>query len=222
MVAKTIKGEGEIVTKTLNVEQFNSIELSGTEDVIVQQGTEQLVSVTGNDNIIQRLKTDVANGTWSIKLKKGSYKAYKLTVYITIPTIKEITLSGTGSIYLKDFENQKNIAFKLSGTGNINVNSLVGNEKMKIDLSGTGNFVANSIFSTVQNLDISMSGTGSYLGFPINTKEANIFLMGSGNCNVSSSKKLEANISGSGNIMYKGKPEISKKITGVGNLIAVD
>ena len=101
-----IEGQGPIVTKTLAVSQFSGLDLAGAMNVIISQGPTQEVKAVGQSNIIDRLKTDVSSGIWEAQLKDGSYHYDVLTIYITVPSIRAVSLSGSGNITVDDFEHQ--------------------------------------------------------------------------------------------------------------------
>ncbi|MEM8909300.1 MAG: DUF2807 domain-containing protein, partial [Bacteroidota bacterium] len=60
---KSIKGEGPIVTETLDLSSFTGIGLGISADVLLTHGSEQSVKVEGQANIIENLKTKVSGDT---------------------------------------------------------------------------------------------------------------------------------------------------------------
>ena len=158
-----IEGSGTITTQTLNIADFNKIASSGVDDVIINYGTEQFVEVTGHPNIIDRIKTDVHDKTWHCELENGTYGDYELTYYITIPSMEEVSTSGTGDVVITDSMNQQSMKIYLEGTGNF-LGFMMTAENCQVDISGTGNceVTVNS------SLDVSIDGTGNvyYKGNP--------------------------------------------------------
>ena len=151
-----VEGEGPIVTKTLQLEQFSSIEMQGVDDVYITYGTEQSVRVKGNENIIPRIKTEVVNGTWYIELENENYGQYELTYYLEVPTIENIVNSGTGDVIIPDQMQLENFSVRLVGTGNFFGFPLAADQCM-VDISGAGDCEI-----TVNNrLDVIIDGTGS-------------------------------------------------------------
>lgn len=158
-----IEGSGTITTQTLNIADFNKIASSGVDDVIINYGTEQFVEVTGHPNIIDRIKTDVHDKTWHCELENGTYGDYELTYYITIPSMEEVSTSGTGDVVITDSMNQQSMKIYLEGTCNF-LGFMMTAENCQVDISGTGNceVTVNS------SLDVSIDGTGNvyYKGNP--------------------------------------------------------
>ena len=84
-----IKGNNKTATKTIEMNAFEGVELDGSFNVEIHQGTEYLVEATGDENIIDLLQTDIKNGICMLDLKRGCYKNYKLTVYVTLLMIPQ-------------------------------------------------------------------------------------------------------------------------------------
>lgn len=214
-----IKGEGEIITETLSLDDFSGIEVSHATDVVISQGPVQIVEAEGHGNIIDRLKTNVVNGFWDIDLEKGTYCTYDLTIYITVPDINKIYISGAGDVLLNDFEDQQELELKISGAGKIEMNKFEGATDLDATISGSGKIVGNGAFTDLENLNIKISGSGKYDAYPVITKDCYVHISGAGNCYVHALENLEAKISGAGSVYYKGNPLISTDISGAGNVV---
>lgn len=158
-----IEGIGTITTRTLNVADFSKIATEGVDDVIVKYGTEQYVEVTGHPNIIDRIKTEVKNDTWYCELEDGTYGAYELTYYVTIPSLEQVSTNGTGDVVITDAMNQQSMKIYLEGTGSF-LGFMMTAENCQVDISGTG----NCEITVTKELDVTIDGTGSvyYKGNP--------------------------------------------------------
>jgi len=193
-----IEGEGPIVTETLNIPDFTGIELEGAYDIVITQGAVQEVIAEGHANIIDRLNTTVSGGNWKMGMGKGCFRNFELTIYITVPTLDYIEITGAGEIDINGFDSVDELSIKVTGSGVI---------------TGQGNF------TTLDKLDINITGHGEFYGFPMETDECDIRISGSGTCEVYVNNKLDVDISGAGNIYYKGNPTVTQNITGAGAVI---
>ena len=195
-----IDGKGTIISKSLNLSNFEGIDFAIAGDVIISQGNVQQV-VARDHNILNDLKKKIVTGNiWVIEFEKECYNKYELTIHITVPNINDISLSGSGAIIVNDFANQNDLSLNISGSGDVEINSFSGSDKFTVDISGSGNVTANDNTLDLSILDINISGSGKYDGFPIKTNDCNISISGSGNCYVNVIERLDVNISGSGNI----------------------
>ena len=229
-----IRGEGDVVTVTEDLGQFDMVELAGEFDVEVTYGDEHKIEIVGQQNIIDRLKLDNNNGHLKLKLKRGTYRDFELKIYITVPDIKEVGISGSGDIIINRFENLADLELYLSGTGNIFSTDTVFVESMVFEISGSGNIdftticqkISSDIYGSgnarilgttnIQKILISGSGSFECLDFISNNTDINI--SGTGDCKVYVNDYLDILLSGSGSVYYKGNPEIDINITGSGGV----
>ena len=68
---KKIKGNGNVVTIERSTEDYDAISVSGWFDVILIDGKEGKLSIEGDENLLEHIKTEVKDGKLVIKVKKG-------------------------------------------------------------------------------------------------------------------------------------------------------
>ena len=215
----TYTGEGPIVTEELNLEDFSGIEAIGSMDVIISEGAEQKVEVTGHANIIDRLETAVSNGIWKVKLKDGSYKNSDLTFNIVIPTLNRASIEGSGDISINDFTSVDDVYLGIIGSGNIQLDENDGCENLVVEIEGSGHVNAKEEFEDIESLDIEIIGSGSFDGFPVEADQVAVNIVGSADCSITANVGLKVTIDGSGTVSYKGEPSIESDISGSGKII---
>ncbi len=218
IITDAIKGEGDIITREIILDEFTSVHLLGSFNIIVAQGENQKVVAVGHENIIERLKTEVHNDVWDVHLQQGSYRDYELTIYITIPNIEQVYVTGSGDITINDFEGQADLDLKISGSGKLTLNEMEGTQNLSVKISGSGEIIGHSELTDLQNLSITITGSGDFSGFPVQTDNCDIRITGSGDCDVHVNTELDVQISGSGDVNYKGYPNIIQNISGSGDL----
>ncbi|MGI9531559.1 head GIN domain-containing protein [Lutimonas sp.] len=215
----TYTGEGPIVTKELTLETFSAIEAMGSMNIVISQGSEQKVEVTGHANIIDRIETSVNNEVWEIKLKDGSYKNADLSFSIIIPELNAASMEGSGDIDINDFTSKENVFLRIIGSGDIQLDENTGCENLNMVIEGSGNINANGAFSDLVNVDIEIIGSGSSDGFVLEADQVEINIVGSADCSVTANATLKVTIDGSGSVRYKGEPVIESDISGSGKII---
>jgi hypothetical protein len=213
-----IEGNGDIVTETLLVNDFTGINMSGAADINIFYGSEQEVLVTGDANIIDRIKTDVSNGIWHMELERGRYRHYKLEYNITLPQINTLANDGAARIKVNDFVNQGDLSITVNGAGDIELNRMENTENLYISLDGTGVVKALGEFPSLQYMDLYFTGSGSFMGFPAVTDECRIEIDGAAKCEVSVENQLDVFIDGAGVVHYKGSPVVSQHVSGLGTV----
>ena len=233
--AQRFKGEGPIVKKTLNLNSFHSITINSSMDVKLKQGATQSVVAEGNSNIIERIKTEVSNGTWKADLMKGNYSFKKLIVHITIPNLEKLKISGSGDIMVDHFETD-NLGIYINGSGDIAFNNgLHIDRELDIAVSGSGDIMVKDLNVQSTNCRISgsgdihltgksenaqyrIAGTGDVDAMNLMTSNADININGSGDVHLHASNQLDVSVNGSGDVYYKGNANVKSSINGSGDI----
>ena len=85
---KKIKGNGKVVTIERSVGEYDEIAVAGWFDVDIVNGTEGELSLKGEENLLEYIKTEVKNGKLTIKVKKGynlQSSNWKEGILVTVP-----------------------------------------------------------------------------------------------------------------------------------------
>lgn len=213
------RGEGPINQMTLNLDEFNSINLQGSWDVEITYGETQQVKAEGQANIIKELETNIVGGVWNINLGTGCFSDFDLKLYIQLPLLKKAVLTGSGDIFIQDVIGMENVSFENNGSGRILVSSVDGCNAAYAKLAGSGPIELSGNWPDLKFMEVAISGSGDFLGFAISVPECRVTSTGSGQCEVTVNDLLTATIKGSGNIYYMGRPEIDVDDTASGRLI---
>ncbi|MBD2769862.1 DUF2807 domain-containing protein [Hymenobacter sp. BT664] len=208
------KGKGDIVTRQLTVPAFEGVNLRIVADVVLTEGATQKVEVRGQENIINRLKTAVDNGTWEIEFDNRVSDYDKLTVYVTLPRLRRVVNSGSGSIQGLSTFTTSDLSVNVNGSGN----TVLATTATTVDagISGSGNI---ELSGSTPSQSVRISGSGSYRGFGLRSDQCEVSISGSGQVEVTANTTLRADIAGSGNVRYKGRPSINATVSGSGRVI---
>lgn len=207
------KGEGVIISEELLLNDFTKIKLKISGDVYLTQGSEQEVIVEGQQNIIHQLDLDVNGETWEIEFDDCVKDYDDLKIYITMPEIKELNISGSGMIYGENDFDLGDVRFRISGSGDIDV--VADAEDIDAKISGSGKI---KLAGSAVSFDVKISGSGDYRAFGMDTDKGEIEISGSGEAEVMVDEELDVDISGSGDVYYKGEPELRIDISGSGDV----
>ncbi|MET4107413.1 head GIN domain-containing protein [Hymenobacter sp. UYP22] len=205
--------------ETRSVEAFSAVNLGGSTKVVLRQGSPQKVEVEGEADDLAYLETVVSNGSLRIGTKKTSgnnWHNYKgsVTVYVTVPSIKALKVSGSGSIKAADAIKADKLDLGVSGSGSIILSSVTA-DKISSALSGSGSIQAAGVAPTQE---ISVSGSGGVQAPKLQSKTCSISISGSGGCRVQATELLEASIVGSGDVYVTGNPQVKSSVVGSGRV----
>jgi Putative auto-transporter adhesin, head GIN domain len=210
-----VVGEGAVVKQEISLPSFHGFDLGFSGDVIVTPGASQRVVIEGQQNIIDNIKRDVSGGTWRISFMKNVKEAKNVTVYITIPTVDYIGLSGSGTIRSGGkFSGLGDMDMALSGSGDITMD--VEARATKLRISGSGDI---TVSGASQSLAVSISGSGDAQAADLVASSCEVQISGSGDASVHVNGELEASISGSGDVHYRGDASVKARISGSGEVV---
>ncbi|MCF6348179.1 MAG: DUF2807 domain-containing protein [Flavobacteriaceae bacterium] len=213
---KRVRGNGNMITKTRTVGEYDKIAAGGSFDVKLVSGTEGKITIYIDENLLAYLVTEVENDKLKLKWKKGSNISTRNKILITVPfkDISGVTLSGSGDVFSED--NIKATDFKaiLSGSGNMKL--AVTTSYLSSRISGSGNI---RLSGAADRLEYAISGSGNINGYELVSNDADVRISGSGGIKTNVTENLKARIAGSGNIYYKGNPKRQDtKVSGSGNV----
>ncbi len=207
-------GSGNVVSRTYETDDFSQLELSGSEDIYISQGSELRVEIEAQSNIHDELIAEVNSGKFQLKVKDCIVAYEPIKVYLTLPTLTELEVSGSGSIVVLDPYHTSQCHLSISGSGDIHHDLQC--DELAVELSGSGDLYLEG-HSSYQF--INLSGSGDYYGLKLQSDTAVVNISGSGKAGISVNHYLHANLSGSGNLYYQGSPATAIITTGSGRVI---
>jgi hypothetical protein len=189
----TTRGSRIPATQARDVAAFDSVELAGSNNVLIRVGAKQSIVVRADKNLLDRVTTEVQSGQLVIANIPGSLTTKSpMSVEVNVPTLN---------------------ALKLTGSGNIVVNG-IETESLKVTLPGNGTLTGTG---TVKRLDVTVSGSGTVQFTRLIANDVQAVVSGSGSIFITATKSLDASVSGEGAILYVGNPQdVTKSVTGTG------
>lgn len=210
-----IKGNGEVVQRTLDLQSFNEVEANGDFKVYITQGPTQHVEVKGEPNILNELKTDVANNKWSIGYNSCIRRSKAVEVYITMPEVRSLYLNGSGLINSQNVIMATELPVTVNGSGKIDLDLTAAKVITRITGSGEINLQGEAPLHHV-----SISGSGKAKAYDLVADNVTVNISGSGLTEVTATDALDVSITGSGEVYYKGNPAtVNKSVSGSGKVV---
>ncbi len=210
----SINGKGPVTKQDRNVNDFQEIELECNADLFVSQGASYSCTVETNENLHGYILIDKDGKNLRIHSDKN-LRADKMNIYITMPTVEKLAISGSGSINGKNVFISDKLNLTISGSGKINMDK-IKTEKLEVEIEGSGNI--KLLTGEVKQANYTISGSGKIEADKISAQEVVAEIDGSGNIYCSAAENLKANINGSGSVKYKGTPKTKFSVNGSGNV----
>ena len=214
-----IEGNGQLKKENRSVGNFTKVASSGSWDVMLAYGAAHSIQVEGDENVLSYIETKVEDNKLSIHSKKNSNirSKNKVVIYVTLPTLNGVNLSGSGDMIGKgNFSNDSKLNLSVSGSGNIKLD-INHAKSVECSIAGSGRILVSG---KAESLLTSISGSGTVDAYGLSSNEVTARISGSGQAKVFANKSIDASISGSGDVHYKGAPEsIQKRSAGSGRVV---
>jgi hypothetical protein len=214
-----VDGSGNITTKTVTTQAYDVINVVGSMDVALENGSEGNITVTADDNFHEHITIE-SNGTvLTIEIEKNFSLQSKKGIHITVPfkDLTQITLMGSGDIKTKNTIKATEFSISVTGSGD----AILDIEATTIDakLTGSGDI---ELKGKVQDLEVKISGSGDFEGTSLTATNTEAYVSGSGDAKVFAKNSIKARVNGSGGIQYIGNPAKSDtKVMGSGSIKAM-
>jgi hypothetical protein len=198
-----IAPSGPLVTKDYDLGNFSAVAAGSAFQVEITQSDKYSVSVTVNENLVERLDVGISGNTLRISLKPGIglTGAATLKAKVTMPELTGIDLSGASHTTLAGFKSDNNLKVEVSGASSLRGDLTCGDAQFdasgasKIELDGSG-----------QNLNIKASGASTVDLSSFTSKNAKVDASGASKAIVNVSATLDAEASGASTVRYTGDP----------------
>lgn len=216
---KRVKGNGNVVTIERSVGEYDAVALAGWFDVEFVDGNEGELTLKGESNLLEYIKTEVKDGKLVIKTEKGVNlrpSSWNNGIHITVPveSINSATLSGSGDIVSKTTLKSDSFKTRISGSGDISLT--VDAESVEATISGSGDI---NLSGKAVNFEVRASGSGDIKAYELEAENVTAQVSGSADIKVTATQIISARVSGSGDIRYRGNPKkIDTKSSGSGDI----
>jgi hypothetical protein len=206
--------------QTREVPSFSEISMRISGKLYLNQGDRQSVRIVASQSTQDEIITEVKGRSLVIRFKSNnlfmrSFNPGKIEVFVTVPEINALSVSGSGDILADKEIKSRILDLAISGSGNITVEQLIA-ERVKAGISGSGNLLVKN--GHADDLTITLSGSGNFNGAGFEVSNVDARISGSGNCNVHANESLKARVAGSGSVNYSGNPSIDTSVVGSGRI----
>lgn len=188
-----IHGSGIRAEEDRALDDFQAVRLSLPAEVEVRVGEPTAFSISGDDDLLEHVTTDVVGGELVIDIPRRYRFRKTVEIRIATPSLERFEVEGSGDVRIRG----------------------VSGQRFVVSIEGSGEVTAAG---TVGRLDASIEGSGDLKLQELQAAEAKVSIEGSGGIRVHATDALDYRIEGSGNIRYSGSPAVSGGISGSGSV----
>lgn len=233
-----VKGNGNLTSKKISIEDFNAIRFDGVIDFNYEQSdAPATIEVTVDQNLHDYINIEIKDRELRIGFKGAKVDHFtKFIVKTNSKWLNEVKVSGNGNFMLNSEYAGDEMTIKANANSLVQLKNKVTVGKLNLDVSGSANMVANNI--EVDKLECDIDGSGSITLKKGTAKEGDFGIVSSGDlhalgieiprieCSVTGNglaelrptKNLKANIIGKGKIRYKGPTAVERRVIGKGTI----
>lgn len=232
--AEKVKGNGEVVTREVQVDAFRSVVLgSGIECSsrffsqssyknpvfnYTQTSGNASLQITMDENLFEYLDVSSSGGELTIRTKRGnSINPSRMEIKGSSPSLEKVQVSGCIDFTLASDFTSDLLDISISGASDVKLSRQASIGEFKIRISGAGDLVADNL--TTQMLETTVSGAGD-ITLSGQSDKAKISVSGAGDVKAFDFviKEAECRVSGSGDVKVNATVALDARVSGVGDI----
>jgi hypothetical protein len=192
-IHRGVLGSGKPLKEKRNVGSFNSISTEGAFDIEVVCQIPQEVEISGDDNILPLVSTEVSNNVLHVRSLRNYSSSEPLKLRISVPDLVEIHSSGAGTIEVSGVKNDR---FEIDVNGAPTIKASGETKAVKIDANGAGNIDTHKLRAA--RVEVESKGVSAV--------------------EVYAAEQLDVTVSGPSHVIYRGNPVVHKTVHGPGSV----
>lgn len=188
-----VPGSGKLLKEKRNVAPFTSISTEGAFEIEVVSQKPQEVEISGDDNILPLVSTEVFNNVLHVRNLRSYSASQPVTLRIFVPDLAGVSLAGAGTLEVSGLKNDK---FEIDVNGAPTIRASGETKALKIDASGAAKIDTHKLRAARVEVDSKgVSGVEVY-----------------------AAEQLDVTVSGPSQVVYTGNAVVNKTVHGPGSV----
>lgn len=244
---KTITGDGNIVTETINITDYDQLEIEGGGIVVdyTQADIPAALQVKTDLNIFEKYEFKQEENKLKIRPKKEfrrntNFRPTEFTITTNSQALTKIAGAGGVTFNANSPLKAQEFEAEMAGSGLVEFKDTATFTKLKVEMAGSGEFKGMRVYAQdmegnmagsstftlggkIGEVDFDIAGSGRVNAFDCTFDHLKCDIAGSGDITATVTTSINAKVAGSGSIRYKGNPQdIKKSVMGSGSVEKVD
>ena len=219
MGGERIRGNGNVVSESHDIKDFNGVYVSGAMDLFVSEGQNFSVRIETDENLQSRIEVYQDGGILRVRpadnVNLDATDGVK--VYVTAPSIVFLQASGACDIDAETILSSDDLTLDLSGASSAELDLAVGS--FRAELSGASKA---TLHGETKTASVEGSGASHIKAKDLTAETATINLSGASSMEVHVTSLLEADLGGASDLTYAGSPKLKTHTSGASNIRAAD
>ena len=214
----TINGDGNIITKEIQIKDYEQleIELNNVELIYQQSEDTPILKIETDQNIMDIIDIEQEGKELTLKLQREFTQTTPTHLIITTNStkLKELAIAGSGTFHLKEKISGEELEINLAGKCKVQVDSITVNN-LDCAIVGKGELYLNG---NVKETNISGAGNSHIEAFGLHTDILECEIAGYSHIEMTVNHQITTQIAGKADILYKGDPKITQQSIGKGSI----
>ena len=204
IIASLIMANVIAQTDARNLEEFSSLKVKNSVEVILTQGAENKVLISGLDTAdFDKVKTEVENGELSI-FTKGKIKSKgNIKLELTFKHLNKINQSGASDISTTHVIREDQ--FSIIGSGAIEADLNLEVKQLSIDFSGASDIKLKGL---AKDFNLTLSGASDLKASDFVANNVRVDVSGASDVKVYATESIKGKATGASSINVKGNPPV--------------
>ncbi len=205
---RTLKGSGRMAGRDYDLSGFTRLDVDSAFTVRVTRGDDYKVTVTTDDNLLDRVTVSVDQGTLRIAMNPRGFATLTSTrqeATITMPELASLRLDGASRATMEGFGPVPEFAAKLDGASRLS--GAVQAETIRLEVTGASRL---DLSGSGTNLTLNVTDAGQANLGDLEVKEAAVNLHSASRADLTVSAKLDYDLSELSHLTYSGNPAIGQ------------
>lgn len=194
-------------TEIRNVKDFNAIKVSTGIDLYLTMGETEEVKVVADDEIIDKLITEVDDGTLKIYVKQNNswnnWGNKSRKVYVSVKELKKLDASSGSDVNSQNTLNGESLEVRVSSGSDVNLD--IHYKNFSVDTSSGSDA---KIIGKTKNFEAEASSGSDIDAKDLESVICKVSVSSGSDATVSVTDELYAKASSGGDVRYYGNPQV--------------
>lgn len=187
-------------TQIRELGNFDKIKISGALNMEFTSSDTSEVSITANENDLDKVISRVENATLII-YTKGNIKTL---VRVNVKNKQLYKIDASGATDFKNTNILKNDSLEIVGSGASNIKLRVESNKLNCSVEGAATV---KLDGTTNHLNADLTGASNLKAYDLVARSANIEASGASSAKINVTEKLNSSATGASDVKIKGDPK---------------
>lgn len=204
VMGEKVKGNGNVITKTHEVEPFNRLKLETVCKVEITQSDKEQVIVEADENLHEYIEIEQHGNQLKVKTRdRVSFNnVKKMVIRVHVKNINELDIASVGNVICTNEIISDNLELDISSVGNTELRLKVNTIDADINTVGRLTIEGSADKAIISNASVGGVNMGGFIAKVLHIDNSSV-----GGIEVYASDELYVDHSGIGGLKYGGNPE---------------